>query len=87
MGKHIGNIMAIVGSFLNKYNGTKLKSFVVLIASFWTNNFSRLLSERPNISVFTISGFWSPWEPLFMDLNLPGHFKASVNMPGDIIGK
>ena len=34
-----------------------------------------------NISM--ISGFWDPWEPLFMDLNIPNYIKTSKNTYGN----
>ena len=31
-----------------------------------------------------MSGFLSPWEPLFMNLNIPNHFKHSEKRPGQM---
>ena len=38
---------------------------------FWSNNVSVLLYEGPKPPTSIISGLASPWELLFMDLNLP----------------
>ena len=37
---------------------------------FWSNNILALLREGPKPNIFMISGFMSPGEPLFMDLDL-----------------
>ena len=43
-------------------------------ASIWSNNFSFLLLERPKTQHFMIYALLSPWELLFIDLNIPNHF-------------
>ena len=42
---------------------------------FWSNMFNVLLLERPRPHSSMISGFLSPGEPLFIDLNIPKYFK------------
>ena len=38
---------------------------------FWSNNILVLLCDGPKPNISMISGFLSPGEPLFMDLNIP----------------
>ena len=45
---------------------------------FWPNNFSILLLERPKTQNSMIPGCLSPWEPLFMDLNI--YQNISINI-------
>ena len=40
----------------------------------WSNNFSISFLERQKTQHFMMSGFLDPWEPVFMDLNIPNYF-------------
>ena len=42
---------------------------------FWSNQISVLLLEGPKSPNSMISGFLSPWEPLFIDLDIPKYWK------------
>ena len=37
----------------------------------WSNKFSGVLREEPKPPNSMIHGFLDPWEPVFMDLNVP----------------
>ena len=49
-------------------------------ASFWFSKALVLLLERPKPPNFMISGFSDPWDPLFMDLNIPKYFKKNTKL-------
>ena len=53
-------------------------------ASSWSNKISVLLYEGPKPPNSVISGFVDPWEPLFVDLNIPNSFLKYTNISGHI---
>ena len=64
-----------LGHFYRKYHKTiGLKAGELRWSILVFSNSSILIFERPKPNLFTISGFWDPWEPLFMDLNIPNYF-------------
>ena len=40
---------------------------------FWSNKISMLLCERPKLTISMFSGVLSPWEPVFVDLDIPNN--------------
>ena len=51
---------------------------------FGSNKMSVLLCEGPKPNMFMISGFGGPWEPSFLDLNIPNYFKKHKNNYGNL---
>ena len=60
------------GNFVEKIS---LKALGNHSASIWSNSFSVLLLEGPKTQHFMMSGLLSPWEPSFMDLDIPNYFE------------
>ena len=56
-------------------------------ASFWCNKISVLSCEGPRAQNSMISGFLDPWEPVFMDVNIPKYFKRYKKSYGRIFEK
>ena len=67
------HVLAFVGDhFYSKFiEIISLKAPQNYPASFWSNTISVLFCEGPKSQNSMISRFVDPWEPLFIDLNIP----------------
>ena len=68
-----GRCFNIEGSFYGKYYQEQPEHSEELFCSIWAYTFSFCSWEKPKPNIFKISGFWSPQDPLFMDLNIPNY--------------
>ena len=83
--RNLSNVVAFVGSFLwNTCLNNRFESSGELFASFWFNKTSVLLYEKPKHDIFMISGSMSPWETVFIDLNIPNYFKKTWENYGNM---
>ena len=88
MGENGKNTYAIVGNWLGYLYGKYVQIIGLKVQGnysdqFWSNKILVLVCEGPKLNMSMISGFLDPWDPSFMDLNIPKDFKKYQENMGE----